>query len=55
MPLLRKRAVACLPMTLIGDRLFAERGPATKFALTASQAYGNGVVRLTYTPGASGP
>ncbi len=47
--------MACLPMTLIGDRLFAEGGPATKFALTGSQAYGHGVVRLTCNLRRPGP
>ena len=32
-----------------GQRLFADTGPATKFALAGSEAYGNGVLHLTYT------
>jgi dihydrofolate reductase len=39
-----------------GQRLFPDTGPATKFALAGSEAYGNGVLHLTYisaTPAAS--
>lgn len=32
-----------------GQRLFADGGAATKFALAGSEAYSNGVLRLTYT------
>jgi dihydrofolate reductase len=32
-----------------GQRLFADGGPATKFALAGSEAYDNGVLHLTYT------
>jgi dihydrofolate reductase len=32
-----------------GQRLFADGGPAAKFALAGSEAYSNGVVHLTYT------
>lgn len=35
-----------------GQRLFAGNGPATKLALTGSEAYSNGVLHLTYTPAA---
>jgi dihydrofolate reductase len=35
-----------------GQRLFADGGPAAKFALTGSQAYSNGVLHLTYSPAA---
>jgi dihydrofolate reductase len=38
-----------------GQRLFADTGPATKFALAGSEAYSNGVLPLTYTLAASGP
>ncbi len=31
-----------------GQRLFADSGPATKFALAGSEAYSNGVVHLAY-------
>ncbi len=33
-----------------GERLFAASGPVTKFSLAGSQAYGNGVLHLSYTP-----
>jgi len=33
-----------------GERLFAEGGPATKLALTETEAYDSGVVRLSYGP-----
>jgi len=33
-----------------GQRLFADNGPATKLALSGSEAYSNGVLHLTYTP-----
>ena len=32
-----------------GQRLFPDAGPAAKFALAGSEAYGNGVLHLTYT------
>ena len=32
-----------------GQRLFADTGPATKFALAGSEVYGNGVLHLTYS------
>jgi dihydrofolate reductase len=32
-----------------GQRLFADNGPATKFALAGSEVYSNGVLHLTYT------
>lgn len=32
-----------------GQRLFADNGPVTKFALAGSEAYSNGVLHLTYT------
>jgi dihydrofolate reductase len=32
-----------------GQRLFADNGPAAKFALAGSEVYSNGVLRLTYT------
>lgn len=34
-----------------GQRLFADNGTATKLVLAGSEAYGNGVLHLTYTPG----
>ena len=37
-----------------GQRLFADSGPATKFALAGSEAYSNGVLHLTYTLAAPG-
>ena len=37
-----------------GQRLFADTGPATRFALAGSEAYSNGVLYLTYTLAASG-
>jgi dihydrofolate reductase len=37
-----------------GQRLFADAGPAAKFALAGSEAYSNGVLHLTYTLAASG-
>jgi len=37
-----------------GQRLFADTGPVTKFALTGSEAYDNGVLYLTYTLTAPG-
>jgi dihydrofolate reductase len=37
-----------------GQRLFADTGPKAKFALAGSQAYGNGVMYLTYTLAAPG-
>jgi dihydrofolate reductase len=37
-----------------GQRLFADGGPAAKFALADSQAFSNGVVHLTYTLAAPG-
>ena len=37
-----------------GQRLFADTGPAAKFALARSEAYSNGVLYLTYTLAASG-
>ena len=33
-----------------GQRLFADGGPATKFALAASESYSSGVVHLAYAP-----
>ena len=33
-----------------GERLFADSGPATKFALADSEVYSNGVLHLTYRP-----
>ena len=33
-----------------GQRLLAGSGPATKFTLAGSEAYGNGVVHLAYAP-----
>jgi dihydrofolate reductase len=33
-----------------GQRLLADSGPATKFTLARSEAYGNGVVHLAYAP-----
>jgi len=38
-----------------GQRLFADNGPATKFALDRSEAYSNGVLYLTYVRAAPGP
>jgi dihydrofolate reductase len=35
-----------------GERLLAQSGPATTFALTGSEAYSNGVVHLNYAPAA---
>src|SRR5215470_17040385 len=32
-----------------GQRLFADTGPAARFALAGSEAYGDGVLYLTYT------
>jgi dihydrofolate reductase len=32
-----------------GERLFADTGPAAKFALAGSEAYNNGVLHLTYS------
>jgi hypothetical protein len=32
-----------------GQRLFADTAPAAKFTLAGSEAYGNGVLHLTYT------
>jgi len=37
-----------------GQRLFADTGPATRFALAGSEAYGNGVLHLTYSLAAPG-
>ena len=37
-----------------GQRLFPDTGPVTKFALTGSEAYDNGVLYLTYTLTAPG-
>jgi dihydrofolate reductase len=37
-----------------GRRLFADTGPAAKFALAGSEAYSNGVLYLTYTLAAPG-
>jgi len=37
-----------------GDRLFADTGPAAKFALAGSEAYSNGVLHLTYSLAAPG-
>jgi dihydrofolate reductase len=37
-----------------GQRLFADGGPAAKFALAGSQAFSNGVVYLTYMLAAPG-
>jgi len=37
-----------------GQRLFADTGPATKFALAGSEAYSNGVLYLTYSLAAPG-
>jgi dihydrofolate reductase len=37
-----------------GQRLFADTGPTTKFALAGSEAYSSGVLYLTYTLAASG-
>lgn len=37
-----------------GQRLFADGGPATKFAFAASESYRSGVVHLAYTPAAGG-
>ena len=37
-----------------GLRLFADGGPVTTFTLAGSEAYPNGVVHLTYTPGSAG-
>ena len=37
-----------------GQRLFADIGPAAKFALARSEAYRNGVLHLTYTLAAPG-
>jgi dihydrofolate reductase len=37
-----------------GQRLFADGGPAAKFALAGSKAYDSGVVHLTYTLDARG-
>jgi dihydrofolate reductase len=36
-----------------GQRLFADGGPAIKFALAGSEVYGNGVLHLTYTADAA--
>jgi dihydrofolate reductase len=37
-----------------GQRLFADTGPAARFALAGSEAYSNGVLYLTYTLAAPG-
>jgi dihydrofolate reductase len=37
-----------------GQRLLPDGGPATKFTLTGSEAYSNGVVHLAYAPLAAG-
>ena len=37
-----------------GQRLFADTGPAARFALAGSEAYSNGVLYLTYTLADSG-
>jgi dihydrofolate reductase len=37
-----------------GQRLFADTGPAAKFALAGLEAYSNGVLHLTYTLAAPG-
>jgi len=37
-----------------GQRLFADTGPAAKFALAGSEAYGSGVLYLTYALAAPG-
>jgi dihydrofolate reductase len=37
-----------------GQRLFPDTGPATKFALAGSEAYGSGVLYLTYSLAAPG-
>ena len=37
-----------------GRRLFADTGPAAKFALAGSEAYSNGVLYLIYTLAAPG-
>jgi dihydrofolate reductase len=37
-----------------GERLFADSGPAAKFALAGSEAYSNGVLHLTYSPAVPG-
>jgi dihydrofolate reductase len=37
-----------------GQRLFADTGPAAKLALAGSEAYGNGVLHLTYSLAAPG-
>lgn len=37
-----------------GQRLFPDGGPAIKLALAGSEAYGNGVLHLTYTPAGPG-
>ena len=37
-----------------GQRLLPDDGPAVKFTLAASEAYGNGVVHLAYAPLAAG-
>jgi dihydrofolate reductase len=34
----------------VGQRLFADSGPAIKLALAGSQAYSNGALHLTYRP-----
>jgi dihydrofolate reductase len=39
------------PLTLgAGQRLFADGGPTTKFALVGTEAYESGVLHLTYRP-----
>jgi len=39
------------PLTLgAGQRLFADSGPPTKFALAGTEAYESGVLHLTYRP-----
>jgi dihydrofolate reductase len=43
------------PLVLgVGQRLFADSGPAAKFALAGSEAYSNGVLYLTYMLAAPG-
>jgi len=37
-----------------GQRLFADTGPAAKFALAGSEPYSNGVLYLTYSLAAPG-
>lgn len=34
----------------VGQRLFAENGPGSKFTLAGSEAYSNGVLHLAYAP-----